>query len=101
MEIIKQISWLRREVFPNNPTNYIVGERIVIRYAWAAKSIFLFSTGRYNLKLVSNHLLGFTNVYKLVKKTKVKVIQGQNTVFLRYHPNHLEIITTQRKEKLN
>ena len=45
------------------------GERSVIRYALSAKFIIFFATGRYDLKVVSNHLLGFTNVYKLAKTT--------------------------------
>ena len=33
------------------------------------QSLIFFATGRYDPKVVSNHLLGFTNVYKLAKTT--------------------------------
>ena len=31
--------------------------------------LFFFATGRYDPKVVSNHLLGFTNVYNLANTT--------------------------------
>ena len=49
-------------------TPVIVGERTVLRSAWTARFSFFFATGRYDLKVVSNYLLGFTHHYKLLKR---------------------------------